>query len=365
MPVTPASTFPVVPHPLPASAESRAAIVANPVFGKSFSDHMARATWREGEGWTDRKIEALGPLPIHPAAIVVQYAQQVFEGMKAYKWADDSIHLFRPDRNAARLAASARRMALPELSEEDLIASLTALVTADAAWVPDQVGWSLYLRPTIFGTEPTLLIQPSDQVEYVVTAGPANGSLFGGTAGVSIWVSMDYRRATKGGTGQAKTSGNYAASMLSSKEAYANGCGQVLFLDAETGRYVEEFGAMNLMVVNADGSVMTPRLSGTILPGVTRDSLIQIFRDQGREVVERDIEIQEIVDGLASGAVTELFACGTAAVVSPVGRLVSSEFDVTVGDGMAGPVTTAARDALIGIQYGLADDVHGWMLRIV
>jgi branched-chain amino acid aminotransferase len=299
---------------------------------------------------------------------VVQYAQQVFEGMKAYKWADGSIRLFRPDRNAARLAASARRMALPELSEEDLIASLTALVTADAAWVPDQVGWSLYLRPTIFGTEPSLLIQPANEVEYVVTAGPANGSFFGGMAGapgVSIWVSMDYRRATKGGTGQAKTSGNYAASMLASKEAYANGCGQVLFLDAQTGRYVEELGGMNLMVVNADGSVATPRLTGTILPGITRESLIQILRDQGREVVERDIAIQEIVDGLASGAIAELFACGTAAVVSPVGRLVSSEFDVAVGDGMAGPVTTAARDALIGIQYGLAGDVHGWMLRIV
>ncbi|NTV40536.1 MAG: branched-chain amino acid aminotransferase [Demequinaceae bacterium] len=365
MPQTLAPAFPVTPHPSPTDAATRAAIVAAPIFGKSFSDHMARATWREGEGWTDRKIEALGPLPIHPAAIVIQYAQQVFEGMKAYKWADGSIRLFRPDRNAARLAASARRMALPELSEEDLIASLTALVTSDAAWVPEQLGWSLYLRPTIFGTEPSLLITPANEVEYVATAGPANGSLFGGTAGVSIWVSMDYRRATKGGTGQAKTAGNYAASMLASKEAQTHGCGSVLFLDAETGRYVEELGGMNLMVVNADGSVMTPRLSGTILPGVTRDSLLQIFRDQGREVVERDIEIQEIVDGLASGAITELFACGTAAVVSPVGRLVSGEFDVAVGDGNIGPVTTAARDALIGIQYGLAEDTHGWMLRIL
>lgn len=364
MPATPATMFPVVPHPLKASAESRAAIAANPVFGKSFSDHMARATWREGEGWTDRRVEALGPLPIHPAAVVVQYAQQVFEGMKAYKWADGSIRLFRPDRNAARLAASARRMALPELSEEDLIASLTALVTADAEWVPDQLGWSLYLRPTIFGTEPTLLIQPSDTVEYVATAGPANGNLFGGTAGVAIWVSMDYRRATKGGTGQAKTSGNYAASMLASKDAQAHGCGSVLFLDAATGRYIEELGGMNLMVVFADGTVATPRLTGTILPGITRDSLLQILRDQGREVVERDIEIQEVLDGLASGAVTELFACGTAAVVSPVGRLVSGEFDVAVGDGQIGPVTAAARDALIGIQYGLLDDPHGWMLRI-
>lgn len=358
-------TFDLTPHPAPADPQERAAIMEAPAFGMAFTDHMARATWRRDSGWGDAGIVPLAPLSLHPAATALHYAQEVFEGLKAYRWADGSVRLFRPLRNAARMRRSAERMALPALDDDAFLEALTALVTADSEWVPSAPGSSLYLRPFLFGSEPSLLVQPAAVVEFVVTASPVVSYLSAGSQGVPIWVPLTQRRAMLGGTGEAKTGGNYAASLLATGDAHARGCGQVLFLDAKHGRYIEEFGGMNAMVVMADGSVHTPALGGTILDGVTRASIIQLLTDQGRTVVERDIDIHEVTEGARSGQVTEMFGCGTAAVITPVSRLISDEFDVAIGTGSAGPVTTALRESLVGIQFGTAADVHGWMHRVL
>ena len=366
---TPASAeaegiFPVTEHPSPASDEERARRLDNPPFGVHFTDHLVRATWRDGEGWTDRRVEPFDDLRIHPAATGLNYGQQIFEGLKAYRWDDGSVALFRPDANASRFAASARRMALPELSEADFVGSLEALVSVDRAWVSSAPDASLYLRPLLIGSEAWLAVRPSRTAEYVVIASPVGSYFATGVKPVAIWVSQGYHRANLGGTGTAKAGGNYGAAMLPQLEAEARGCGQVLYLDARTNTLVEELGAMNLLVVMRDGSVVTPRLTGTILAGVTRESLLELLRDEGREVVERDLPLEELRDGVESGEVAEVFACGTAAVIVPVGRLVSPTFFVEVGDGGPGAVTMAVRERLVGIQYGRVEDSFGWM-RVV
>ena len=354
--------FPLTPNPAPASDAERAALMDKPVFGKVFTDHMARATWTGG-AWSDRGVVPLEPLPLHPGAAVFHYAQQVFEGLKAYRWEDGSIWAFRPQANAERLQDSAERLAIPALPVDDFLASLAALVQADAAWVPDEDGSCLYLRPYLMATEASLLVQPADTYEYVVTASPV-GAYMSSPDGVAIWVSRGDYRANAGGTGAAKTAGNYAASMLPQQQAKDNGCSQVLFLDAREDRYVEELGGMNLMLVFSDGSIATPRLTGTILPGITRDSIIALLREDGRAVRERDIELSEIVSGLESGALTEMFACGPAAVVTPLARLKSDDFDLVIGDGQPGPVATSIKTQLTDIQYGRAEDPFGWMVRL-
>jgi len=360
----PTASFTHIPNRRPATDEERWIAMENPVFGKVFTDHMARASWREGDGWSDRRIVPLAPIPMHPGAAVLHYAQQVFEGLKAYRHEDGSMWLFRPEANAARLAASARRMALPEVSEADFIAALEGLIAADQNWVPGSPGTSLYLRPLLIATEPSLLVQPASDVDFVVTASPVGAYMSNGDAGVSIWVSTGFHRANAGGTGDVKTAGNYAASMLPQKEAKDHGCQQVLFLDAREDKYVEELGGMNLVAVRADGSVLTPRLSGTILPGVTRDSILTLLRDQGRTVEERDIELAELLQGIEEGEIVELFACGTAAVVTPIGRLVSDDFDVAL-PAAEDSVAEAMLAQLTDIQYGRADDPHGWMRQVV
>lgn len=357
--------FTVIPNRRPATDEERWIAMEDPVFGKVFTDHMARATWRDGHGWADRRIVPLAPLPLHPGAAVLHYAQQAFEGLKAYRHEDGSVWLFRPEANAARLAASCRRMALPEVSEEDFLAALEALIAADHAWVPGTPGSSLYLRPLVIATEASLLVQPATEVDFVVTASPV-GAYMAAPGGVSIWVSRGYHRANAGGTGDTKTAGNYAASMLPQAEAKAHGCQQVLFLDAREDTYVEELGGMNLVAVRADGSILTPRLTGTILPGVTRDSILTLLRDEGRAVEERDIALTELVEGIESGEIVELFACGTAAVVTPIARLVSDDLDVAVrGAGEGGSVADAVLARLTDLQYGRGEDTHGWMRRVL
>jgi branched-chain amino acid aminotransferase len=357
-------SFAVTRNPTPASDADRARLMDSPPFGTVFTDHIAKVTWTLDGGWGNQRIEPFAHLTLHPAALVLHYGQQVFEGLKAYRWADGSVHLFRPEANAARLAASARRLALPELPEEDFLASLEALVSIDSAWVPGEPETSLYLRPTMIGTEPCLGVRPSLTVEYLVLASPVGAYFAGGVKPVSIWVAQGFHRAGAGGTGQAKTAGNYAASMLPQQQAQDNGCGQVLFLDAREDKYIEELGGMNVFAVLADGSVLTPRVTGTILEGVTRDSIIDLLRDAGHTVVERDVELEELRAGIASGEVVEFFACGTAAVVTPVARLVSPDFDLTVGEGEPGEVTMAMREQLTGIQYGRVTDTFGWMRTI-
>jgi len=357
-------SFAVTRNPSPASDADRARLMDSPPFGTVFTDHIAKATWTLDGGWGDHRVEPFADLTLHPAALVLHYGQQVFEGLKAYRWADGSVHLFRPERNAARLAASARRLALPELSAQDFLASIEALLSVDSAWVPGEPETSLYLRPTLIGTEPCLGVRPSLTVEYMLLASPVGAYFAGGVKPVSIWVAQGFHRAGAGGTGQAKTAGNYAASMLPQQQAQDNGCGQVLFLDAREDKYIEELGGMNVFAVFADGTVATPRVTGTILEGVTRDSIIDLLRDSGREVVERDIELEELRAGVSRDEIVELFACGTAAVVTPVARLVSPDFDLTVGEGDPGEVTMSVRERLTGIQYGRVEDAFGWMRAV-
>ena len=348
----------------PRSAQERAELIAAPDFGTVFTDHMARITWTADGGWADRRIEPYGPLRVDPAAAVLHYGQEIFEGLKAYRHADGSVWTFRPEANAARFAASARRLALPELSEADFIGAIEELVQTDTDWVPSGDETSLYLRPFMFASETFLGVRPSREVEFLVIASPVGPYFAGGVRPVSIWVDQEFHRAGPGGTGAAKCGGNYAASLLPQQQAYARGCEQVCFLDAATGAYLEELGGMNVMLVGADGSVTTPALSGTILEGVTRSSILTMLRAEGRTVTERPITLVELREGLESGAVAEVFACGTAAVVTPIGRLAGDDFDLPVGDGSPGPVTTAVRKGLTDLQYGRAADTAGWLHRV-
>ncbi|GAA1874823.1 branched-chain amino acid aminotransferase [Myceligenerans crystallogenes] len=348
----------------PKPAQERAALLAAPKFGTVFTDHMARVTWRAADGWTDRRVEPYGPLQLDPATAVLHYAQEIFEGMKAYKHADGSVWGFRPEQNAQRYARSAHRLALPALPEEDFLASLVALVRTDLDWVPDGEDSSLYLRPFMFASEAFLGVRAANVVEHLVIASPVGPYFASGVKPVSIYLSDTYHRAgAPGGTGDAKFGGNYAASLLPQQEAQAKGFDQVCFLDSATSTYLEELGGMNVFLVMEDGSLHTPQL-GSILEGITRRSVLQLAADRGHEVVERRIPAAELVDGLASGQVKEFFACGTAAVVTPIGRFASSDFDVTVGDGGSGELTMALRTELTDIQYGRAEDRHGWMRRL-
>ena len=348
----------------PRSADERQRLIEQPAFGTVFTDHMARITWTADAGWTDRRIEPYGPLLLDPAAAVLHYGQEIFEGLKAYRHADRSVWTFRPWANAARFAQSARRLALPELPAEDFLGSIEALVGVDLDWVPGADETSLYLRPFMFASEAFLGVRPARGVEYLLIASPVGPYFAGGVQPVSIWVSQDYHRAGPGGTGSAKCGGNYAASLLPQQEAYARGCEQVCFLDAETRTKLEELGGMNVFVVHADGHVETPALTGTILEGVTRSSILTLLREEGREVVEGAIRLEDLQADLASGAVAEVFACGTAAVVTPIGRLAGKDFDLPVADGATGPVTAAVRQRLTDIQYGRAADTRGWMYRL-
>ena len=348
----------------PSPPERRREILSAPGFGKFFTDHLARMTWTPGQGWHHACVEPYGPITLDPSAAVLHYAQEIFEGMKAYRHDDGSVWSFRPTANAARFARSAERLALPVLPEQAFLASIESLVRTDVEWVPTGGETSLYLRPFMFASESFLGVRPAAEVTFMVIASPAGAYFSGGVRPVSIWLSQHFSRAAAGGTGEAKCGGNYAASLSAQAEATAHGCDQVCFLDAQSHRWVEELGGMNLFFVHDDGSVVTPELTGSILRGVTRDSLITLLRDEGRTVTERRFDIAEWRDGAASGTIREVFACGTAAVVTPVGRLVEPDAEHVAGAGETGPVTAAVRRRLLDIQYGRADDVHGWLHRL-
>ena len=359
-----AASYEVTPHPAPRSVSERAELMAAPKFGTVFTDHMAGATWRRETGWGQRRVVPYGPLSLDPATAVLHYGQEVFEGMKAYRHADGSVWTFRPEVNGARFARSAARLALPELPVEDYIASCAALMQVDLDWVPSEPDTSLYLRPFMFASEAFLGVRPTNVAEYLVIASPAGPYFAGGVRPVSIWVDSVYHRAGPGGTGAAKGGGNYAASLLPQQLAAAKGFEQVCFLDGGTNTALEELGGMNVFLVFDDGSVHTPALTGSILEGVTRASIMQLACDAGHDVVERRIPLDEVVAALASGRVAEMFACGTAAVVTPIGRLAGEGFDVVVGEGAPGPLTMRLRERLTNIQYGIDPDPHGWMQRL-
>ena len=357
-----AGRFPLTANPSPVAEDARAEVLANLHFGDCFTDHMAQARWTQGEGWGDYGVVPYGNLSLSPATAVLHYGQEVFEGIKAYRHDDGSVWTFRPRYNAARFNASARRLALPELAEENFVASLVDLVRADAAWVPSGEGESLYLRPFAFASEAFLGVRPSQVVDYYVIASPSGSYFTHGLEPISIWVTTEYHRAGRGGTGAAKTGGNYASSLLPQQEAHAQGCDQVCFLDDVSQRNLEELGGMNIMVVDADGAVRTPRLTGTILEGSTRSAIIRLLRDSGRSVVEDTISLEGLLADIESGRVSEVFACGTAAVVVPLGHLKGEGFDARIE---GSEVTRQIHDRLTSIQAGRADDPYGWMYQLV
>ena len=345
------------------SQSERDAILADPGFGNYFTDHMVDVCWSEKGGWHRPRIQPYGPIEIDPAASVLHYGQEIFEGLKAYRHADGSIWTFRPESNARRMQKSAARMALPELPVEHFLDSLKALISVDADWVPGVAETSLYLRPFMFAKEAFLGVRPAKKVAFYVIASPAGAYFTGGVAPVSIWLSEKYSRAGKGGTGAAKTGGNYAASLVAQNEAYEHGCQQVLFLDSVEGRYLEELGGMNIVLVYKDGSIVTP-LSDSILPGITRDSVLQLAEERGHTVTRRPVTIDEWREGFESGEIVEAFACGTAAVITPIGMVKAENFTIGSADAAAGELTMSLREELTDIQYGRRPDKHGWMYRL-
>jgi branched-chain amino acid aminotransferase len=358
----------VTSAPDPVSDQRLAEILADPGFGTSFTDHMFVAEWTPEAGWHDARVTPYAPLQLDPATAVLHYAQEIFEGLKAYRHADGSVWTFRPELNAERMVRSAKRLALPELPVADFVAAVDAQVTADARWVPDPEGEkSLYIRPFMFASEKFLGVRPAKHVTFMVITSPAGAYFAKGVKPVSIWLSEEYTRAGAGGMGAAKTGGNYASSLLPQQEAIENGCDQVAFLDAIDRTWVEELGGMNLYFVHDDGTIVTPELSGTILEGITRSSIIELCGKLGHDVVERRFSVDEWRDGVASGRITEVFACGTAAVVTPVGTLKWRGGSVTgpQGPDHTGPLTQKIRQTLVDVQYGRAEDTFGWMHRVV
>ncbi|MXP46215.1 branched-chain amino acid aminotransferase [Altererythrobacter luteolus] len=356
--------FKTLPHPSPTPAAQRDAALADPGFGTLFSDHMVTIDYVEGKGWHNAVVGPRQNISLDPAASVLHYAQEIFEGMKAYKHADGSAALFRPEENARRFNASADRMAMPHVPEDLFIEAVRQLVAIDKDWFPSVEGGSLYLRPFMFASEAFLGVRPAKEYKFIVIASPAGNYFKSGVPAVKIWVAQDYVRAAPGGTGAAKTGGNYAASLVPQAEAIAQGCDQVVFLDAVERKWIEELGGMNLFFVMEDGSVITPPLTGTILPGITRNSLIQLLREEGLTVREEPYSIDQWRDDAKSGKLLETMACGTAAVVTPVGTVAGGDGEFTIGSGGPGQITSKIREKLVGIQRGTVDDTHGWVMKL-
>ncbi|GHG45727.1 putative branched-chain-amino-acid aminotransferase [Streptomyces capoamus] len=325
---------------------------------------MVTIKWTEGRGWHDGQLVPYAPIPLDPATHVLHYAQEIFEGLKAYRQPDGSVALFRPDQNAQRFQRSARRLAMPELPVETFIEACDALVRQDVDWVPAHGGEeSLYLRPFMIATEVGLGVKPANEYLFIVIASPAGAYFPGGVKPVSIWVSEDRVRAVPGGMGDAKTGGNYAASLLAQAEAAAKGCDQVCYLDAVEHKWVEELGGMNLYFVHGN-KIVTPTLTGSILEGVTRDSLLAVARDLGYESEEGRVSVDQWQRDSENGTLTEVFACGTAAVITPVGTVKRAGAEWQLGGGEPGEVTMRLREALLDLQRGTAEDKHGWMHRV-
>jgi branched-chain amino acid aminotransferase len=364
-------TFAIHPSAEPVSAARRAELLASPGFGRFYTDHMVTIDWDEGLGWHDAQLRPYGPFSIDPASAVLHYAQEIFEGMKAYRQVSGGVAMFRPTANAARFNRSAARMSMPGLPEDAFVQALELLVTQDRDWVPGVAAGSdesLYLRPFMFATHVGLGIsRPSSSYTFAVIASPAATFFSRGGQPVSVWLAESYTRAAPGGTGEAKTGGNYAGGFAAQLEAAAHGCEQVVWLDAIEHQWVEELGGMNVFFVHGSGPsarLTTPALTGTLLPGVTRDSLLTLAPDLGIPAEERPISVAQWRAACESGEITEVFACGTAAVVTPVGAVRGATTGWTVGDGQPGPVTMRLREQLLGIQFGQLPDPYGWVHKV-
>jgi branched-chain amino acid aminotransferase len=373
-------SFAIHPAAQPVPAARRAELLAEPGFGRVFTDHMVTIAWTAEAGWHDAQLRPYGPLSMDPASQVFHYGQEIFEGLKAYRQVGGPIVTFRPGANAARFAASARRMAMPALPEEAFTHAIELLVTQDRDWVPSAAEHSLYIRPFMIATNVGLGVsKPSSSYIFVVIASPAgayfSGRTGGGGAGaggagvrpVTVWLADGYIRAAPGGTGAAKTGGNYAAGFAGQLQALEHGCDQVVWLDAAEHQRVEEMGGMNLFFVygsGADARIVTPALTGTLLAGVTRESMLTLAPDLGIPASEEAISVTQWREGCASGEITEVFACGTAAVITPVGAVKGTDGGWVIAGGEPGPVTMRLREQLLGIQFGQLPDKHGWVHKI-
>ena len=344
------------PQPKPAKGQKLG-------FGKIFTDHMFIMNYTEGKGWHDPRIEPFHNISLSPAAMVYHYGQEMFEGLKAYKGDDGSVYLFRPDMNAKRTNASNDRLVIPQLPVEDFVQAVSAVVDVDRDWVPTEPGTSLYIRPFIIATDEFLGVAPSKTYLFMVILSPSGAYYESGLAPVGIWIEDEYVRAVRGGMGFAKTGGNYAASLIAQQKAHDAGFSQVLWLDGVERKYIEEVGAMNIFFKIA-GKVVTPSLNGSILPGITRDSVLKLAKQLGFEAEEARLNVEEIFADAKSGKLTEAFGTGTAAVISPVGTLALREEKVTVGDGGIGRVSQKLYDTLTGIQYGRIPDENGWIVKL-
>ncbi len=354
-------------NPHPRSEAERSAALVDPGFGQVFTDHLVSIEWTADGGWNSGAVLPYGPLSLDPATSALHYGQLIFEGLKAYRQPDGSVATFRPDANAARMARSAQRLGMPQLPAELFLESVRALVEIDQDWVDSKPEAALYLRPTMIGTEVGLGVRPSNSYTYLLIASPVGPYFRSGVKPVTVWLSTEFTRAAPGGTGDAKCAGNYAASMIAQAQAQEQGCDQVVWLDAVEHRYVEEMGAMNLCFVygsGPDARLVTPKLTGSLLPGITRESLLILARDLGYGAEESMVSVDEWQAGNASGELTEVFACGTGAIITPVGHVKSAAAEWSVGDGGPGPVTMQLRKALLDLQTGKAADPHGWMHRL-
>jgi branched-chain amino acid aminotransferase len=359
-----AFSFAFEPREDPVPAEERSRRLENPGFGKVFTDHMALVRYSDERGWHDARIAPRRPILMDPSSSVLHYAQEIFEGLKAYPRPGGRAALFRAEANARRFRASARRLAMPELPEEIFLESIRVLVRTEIGWIPHHPEGSLYLRPFLFASEAFLGVKPASEYIYAVIASSVGAYFRGDSPAVSLWVTKDFIRAAPGGTGAAKCGGNYAASLAAQAEALREGCDQVVFLDAIERRWVEELGGMNIFFVFEDGSIVTPPLGGTILAGITRDSILRLAADMGLDVREEPYSIEQWAADADSGRLRECFACGTAAVVTPIGSVRGNGIGFTIGGQSSGPLTQRLRDALVGIQRGEAPDPYGWIEEI-
>ncbi len=332
-------------------------------FGKIFTDHMFLMDYTEGVGWHDARIVPFAPLSIHPASTVLHYGSEIFEGLKAYRRADGKVQLFRPMENIRRMNNSADRMCLPQIPEEMALEALTEFVKVEQDWTPSAPGTSLYLRPFMFGNDESLGVHAVQNATYIIIASPVGSYYKEGINPVKIMIETEDVRAVRGGTGEAKCGGNYAASNRAGKRAEEKGYSQVLWLDGVHRKYIEEVGAMNVMFKIA-GEIVTPQLSGSILPGITRKSCIEVLKDKGYTVSERLLSIEELQAAMADGTLEEAWGCGTAAVVSPIGELAYTDQKYTVNNGEIGEVTQMLYDTLTGIQWGKTEDPYGWTVQL-
>jgi len=356
--------FRIEPTATPTPADVRRDLLAAPGFGKCFSDHMAVIQWHKDKGWHDARITARRPFSLDPACAVLHYAQEIFEGLKAYPGGADTALLFCPQQNAQRLIRSAERMAMPALPEPLFLNAIQELVRIDMDWIAQGEGASLYIRPFLFASESFLGVRPAHEYTFCVIASPVGSYFSGPDKSVTIWVETETTRAAPGGTGAAKCGGNYAGGMLAQIRAAEKGCDQVAYLDSRERRWVEELGGMNVFFAMRDGTLVTPPAGDTILHGITRAAVLTLAHDLGLTPVEQPYSFEQWQQDAASGKLTEVFACGTAAVITAIGTIRHAGGEFTIGDGAIGPVSTRLKTALTAIQRGQAPDTHGWVVRV-